>query len=474
MPSNSDTYNDIALRPMPRVIIVAAMGIIFGFDIASVFLNQSFLTNLYLLVENQSDIIIGSYVLGLVFGNFIAGYITYGSGRKLSIIVSVTVGSLAILASFVAPNFSTLLCAEWVIGFCFGLYLTASALYINEIMLPSYRALSLMFVPCFVLLGTILSAIAFQGIPGKPLISFVIIFIINIVLITLAVFKLPESPRYLAADGSSDAALSVLFNLRQEMSFAARELAEINECCRGETRGIEFFLQNTNYRRLIAFMCIMAFLFNLGGVTILPYIMINNLSATLLCTDQEICFYSTESYVIYLTLIAAFLSVLMFSVSSEKLSRRSVVLTGSAISAIFLLGAALSTMLPDGDMKLWMMSIAFSGYILFAYGSFTVFITVIATEMMPIRAREFGITSVLVSNGIGILFCLQTYEAAIHRFGFTGLLFMCFSSTVIAIYFIYCFLPNTGKQRLEMIESRIISAPSFSRIVTYKNDRTNA
>ncbi len=471
MSSNSDKYNDIALRPLPRVTIVAALGIIFGFDIASVFLNQSFLSNLYLLVESQSDIIIGSYVLGFVFGTFIAGYITYGSGRKLCIIVSVMVGSLAILASFVAPNFSTLLCAEWVIGFCFGLYLTSSSLYINEIMLPSNRAIALMMVPCFVLLGTIIAAIAFQGIPGKPLISFVILFIVNIILITLALFKLPESPRYLAAAGSSDAALSVLFNLRQEMSFAARELAEINECCRGENRGIEFFLQNTNYRRLIAFMCIMAFMYNLGGVTILPYIMINNLSTTLLCSDQEVCFYSSETYVIYLTLSAVFLSVLLFSVSSEKLSRRSVVLTGSAISAFFLLGAALSTMLPEGDMKVWLLSIAFTGYVLFAYGSFTVFITVVATEMMPIRAREFGITSVLVSNGIGILFCLQTYEPAIHRFGFTGLLFMCFTSTVIVIYFIYCFLPNTGKQRLEMIENRIISAPSFSRLVGYRDDR---
>lgn len=471
MLSNTEKYKDLALRPLSRVVIVAAMGIIFGFDIASVFLNQGFLSSLYLLVESQSDIIIGSYILGLLFGTFVAGYITYGSGRKLSIIVSSTVGSLAILASFVAPNISTLLCSEWVIGFCFGLYLTSASLYINEIMLPRNRALSLMLVPFFVVFGSIIAAISYQGIPGKPLISFVILFLINILLITLAVFKLPESPRYLAVAGSSDAALSVLFNLRQEMSFAARELAEINECCRGETRGIEFFLQNTNYRRLLAFLCFTAFMFNLSGVTIIPYVLINKLSPTLLCTDNSQCFYTFESYVIYTAIIAAFISVLLFLFSSERLRRRSLVLTGGVISAIFLLFGSLATLLDDSALKNWIMSISFTGYIIFSFGAYAIFIFVISVELMPIRAREFGYAAILVSNSTGILFCIQTYEPALHRFGFTGLLFMCIASTLLALYLIYCFLPNSGKQKLEMLENRIMSAPSFSRIVSYHDER---
>lgn len=89
----------------------------------------------------------GTYILGFIFGVFIAGYVTYGSGRKISIISSITVGSLAIFASLVAPDYSILLCSELVIGFSFGLYLISALLYNCEIMLPNKRGLSLMMIP---------------------------------------------------------------------------------------------------------------------------------------------------------------------------------------------------------------------------------------------------------------------------------------------------------------------------------------
>lgn len=464
MPQQPSPFKDIALWPLPHIAIVSAMGMIFGFDLGAVFINHNVVSDFYLIADSRSDIVTGTYILGFIFGVFIAGYVTYGSGRKISIISSITVGSLAIFASLVAPDYSILLCSELVIGFSFGLYLISALLYNCEIMLPNKRGLSLMMIPISILIGTLFSFISDDDLYTNPFMVFIVFFLINVVLVSIATVKLHESPRYLALIGSSDAALSVLFKLRHDMGMAARELAEINECCRGESRGFEFFLQNTIYRRLLAFLCITTFLFNIGGVTIIPYILMDNISLKLVCESAQNCYFTLNNNVVYITFGVAFIAVLLHALASEHNKRRLVVLYSYSLGIVFLFIAALVSMFESSAIFQFALLVSLLLFIIFTFGAFVIFITVISIELMPIRGREFGIAAIFLSHGLGVLVSINFYAPMLHLYGFTGLLTFGALVSLVVLYFCYLYLPNPGKISLENIESRILSSEAFSKI----------
>lgn len=464
MPQQSNPLKDISLWPLPHIAIVSAMGMIFGFDLGAVFINHNIVSDFYLIADSRSDIITGTYILGFIFGVFIAGYVTYGSGRKISIISSITVGSLAIFASLVAPDFSILLCSELVIGFSFGLYLISAFLYNCEIMLPNKRGLSLMMIPISILIGTLFSFISDDDLYTNPFIVFIIFFLVNIILVSIAIVKLNESPRYLALIGSSDAALSVLFKLRHDMGMAARELAEINECCRGESRGFEFFLQNTVYRRLLAFLCITTFLFNLGGITIIPYILMDNISLRLVCESIDNCYFTLNNNIVYITFAVAFVAVFLHALASEHNKRRLVVLYSYCLGIVFLCLSAALSLFDHSPLLQFALLLCLLLFIIFAFGAFIIFLTVISIELMPIRGREFGIAAIFLSHGLGVLVSIHFYAPFLHRYGFTGLLIFGAMISLLVLYLCYLYLPNPGKISLENIESRIISSETFSTI----------
>ena len=157
-------------------------------------------------------------------------------------------------------------------GLAFSLYTLSSLIYICEITLPSNRGFCACLLPVAFLLGVEIGIFTPDLRPsgeGFPL--YLLLVMIHILALVLAILKLPESPRWLALSGYYDAALSVLFSLRNDMGIAARELAGVNECCRGEEKGSELFLQNTNFRKIVWLLLSLVLFIQLSGIVILPY-----------------------------------------------------------------------------------------------------------------------------------------------------------------------------------------------------------
>lgn len=458
-------YLDANLWPLQYVLLVSAMGVIFGCDLGTIFISQKYLSNFYLISINRSHVILGTYILGFVFGTFISGYVTYGSGRKLTLISSCLIGTLAILASIVAPNFAIFLCAEFVIGFSFGLYLIAAILYNCEISMPRYRALAMILLPDGIVLGSLLSLITYTDPASKPFVFFVVMVICNLIFIALSIIRLPESPRYLALSGSTDAALTVLFKLRHDMGLAARELAEINECCRGENRGLEFYMQNSIYRRLIGFMCISIFLLDIGGIFILPYALLDNLSLIFFCPQEDYCYFTLNSALIYTTFTLVFVSFILHTIALVRCSRRFVIVGSLSATCIFLTLTTITSFFGESELKNYILTILILGFVFFGLGGHSAFLSVLIPELLPIRGREFGLSVICIAHGIGLLFSLQSYTPAIHQLGFSLFLLLLTIALTLGVYLLYQMLPVfNNKKSLEGIELSMISLPKFSDI----------
>lgn len=467
MPHRSAS-GDTALWPLSYALLVAALGMIFGYDLGTIFISVDHGTEFLILAETKSDILLGTYILGFIFGVFVAGYVAYGSGRKITLVASVTVGALAALASLVAPNYSVLLSSELAIGFSFGLYFIAAVLYINEVTLPKYRPVAFAALPTSACLGALISMLSLIDVARLPIIVFSTLLAGTIIIISLILVKLPESPRYLALSGSTDAALAVLFKLRHDMGMAARELAEINECCRGETRGLELFLQNTTYRRLLFFICLVTFLCNSAGVTVIPSMLLSNMSIVVITTDPEPIYILNNNIVVYCTYIASFLSLVIHAFLVNYIPRRTLVLTSFSLSLISLVATAIITVFPDGVLQRWLLTGSTMLYLTCAIGSFVAYLS-ICCDLMPIRGREFGIAAIILAHSFGILFGLQSCMPLIHYFGVTGFVGICCGISLVVIYLCYRYLPDPGQLSLEVTEMRIMSAPSLSQLRALQN-----
>lgn len=466
MPNSKNKFSDNALLPLLYVALVSGLSTIYGFNIGNVFSSQEHLSDFFSIAESQSDIMFGTYILGLIFGFFIAGYLTSGSGRKNIIVASTTIGALAIMGSMVAPNFAVLLCSKFVIGFTFGLYLVAVTLYNCEVMLPINRTLGMMMVPIFTVLGGILALLTYNTFSQSTLIIFTIVALFTFVLIAFTVVKVPESPRFLALSGSTDAALAVLFRLRSDRGMAARELAEINECCRGETRGVEFIIQNSTYRRLLSFLCISIFLFHVSGAFIIPYTIVDALSLSIFCKGPELCFFTFNRPLIYTTYFTILVSVFLHSWATVRYQTRPIITASIILGSIALAFTAIVAPFEETNLTRIFVTVSVFIFIFFFVGAFITYLHVICIELMPIRAREFGVSTLFLAHGIGMLFGLQSYMPLIHNFGYAGFFGICTGVTFFVGILVYRFMPEPAPVSLETIESRIMASNNFSELAT--------
>lgn len=451
--------------------LISMLSIIFGYELGMLFVNQPEFSEFFVEAANRTNVIIGDFVLGFICGVFIAGYITYGSGRKITLLSSAVMGTLAVISSNVAPNFTVMMCSYFVFGFSFGLYLVPSLLYICELVLPNHRSMDMMLVPFFFFLGMEISLFIPAIRSVESVVVYSILVLLNFIVVSVALVKLPESPRYLALSGSTDAALSILFKLRRDMGVAARELAEINECCRGETRGIELYLQNTVCRRLLTFLCICILLFNISGATIVPYMLLDFLNYHLYCDENNQCEFTVNHYVLAMCFTVILLSIVWHIFALARYPRRSLLLVDTILGAGFLFITTLGWVLPISLIQNWIILLSLLGYIFVFFGIFVSFVCVMCIELLPIRGREFGMAALGIACGIGCLFGLQMFKPVLNMLTIYGFFFSCSLIATFLCYLSYALMPITETLSLEEIEGRVMSVQNFSDLaeITRKN-----
>ncbi len=446
---------DAALRPLLYVCMAALPGVLFGYDLGTLLINQNFLAEFFILNADDLNVLAGTTSLGVLLGLFVGGYLTYSSGRRISIISSSALGNLAIFASIFAPSLSVLLCSQFVIGFALGVYALAALLFVSEIALPSSRGMCTCMLPLMLLCGLIFAVLTRGAkLASEGFLLLIVLTIVNVGMIVLNIFKLPESPRYLAISGQSDAALPVLFRLRLDMGMAARELAIINECCRNAQRGSDLFVRSGNFRRLMWTLVTLSFLVNFSGSFVVPFTLADLVYASDL--SMRYSYYDYTLGLIKASLAAALFAVLICAVASDRLGRRKTLLSSLAGSMLSL-GFLCLTALFEPAQSTLLLSVFLLCYIFCSCFYGVVLIGMLFVELIPTRAREFGVTALLMTSTIAFLACMQFFAENIGTLAFSGFFALCLLFSAVMWLFIYAFMPNTVSASLEGIESRLLS-----------------
>lgn len=439
------------LSPSSYVLFCALMALFFGFSIGIIYACKADLVNRFLLDSQEIDSIFLTFLLGAVVGVFLGGRITYDAGRRLPIAGSFVLGSIAQCAVLMSPAFSSFLISEFVLGGAFGIFIIAALIYIAEIAFYENRGAATISIFFFMVIGMYIAVLWGRFFYLNNLITAFFIFISSLLLALVSFFRLPESPRWLSISGFNDAALSELFVLRDNASLAAKELADINECGRGEDRGIALFLHSGSYRRTIWFLSILTVLIHLSGFAFFPYTSIRIIS------DYQMYFYSLDIDILYgddfvkAGMMVLLLSAVTTILTVDKMGRKKLML-GSILIAEVILVLMYFLIVFSSNFGMSILGVLILFYIFASSIGIYVFFATLLSELLPAQGRELGVALVFFINFVGLMSSIMTFDILTGTVGLSGFfaLNLLFGSILFAI--LYHSLPELKGKSLESLE----------------------
>lgn len=449
-------FMDVQLkRPLEIMSVIALMASFFGINLGSIFSFREHLKSLFMLDSYDLDSIFGVFLLGALAGSFFGGFIVYGSGRKIGIIVSFALAVAADCAGALAPSFSTLLLSEIVAGAACGIFMVASLIYACEISYPSLRGM-LCSMPLLGFVAGLEFVIVCRGmIPVNSGVSVSFIAFIGACLVFYCLVRMPESPRWLACSRFNEAALASLIVLRGSQLVAARELALINDRQRIPDRGAELFLHSGLFRSAIWLILIMSFMIHMGGMTFIPYSALD-----LVCFYQQqflgyfySCSFDYGYGFIKASCTACFFGVLSACLLAGRISRVGSMLAGISANMFILMLLSGVAMLNLSSLSTLLLSSLILILIYVSSFTLTFFLTIFVPEFLPTAGREFGVSFALIINFAAMMACIRELRPLVATYSLGTFFAFCAGACVIFIVITSRRMPETGNGTLESLES---------------------
>ncbi len=206
-------------------LIGAFGGLLFGYDTAVISGAIGFLEIKFGLDSTMKGWAVSSAILGCIIGVAIAGYIADRIGRKKTLIITAFLFAISAIGCAVAANFTQLVVARIIGGLGVGAASMLSPLYISEIAPAHKRGMLVSLYQLAIVVGINIVFFANYMIAGFNTEQWNIDMgwrymlgseTIPAVLFLLALFFVPESPRWLSKKGRDAEALDILSRINSK------------------------------------------------------------------------------------------------------------------------------------------------------------------------------------------------------------------------------------------------------------------
>lgn len=427
-------------------IVAATSGLLFGFDIAVINGAIIFLREQFGLTEFQTEVAASSLLIGCVFGASIAGWLSDRFGRRRILIVSALLFAGSALGAALPRNLTEFTAARLVGGIAVGMASLLAPLYIAEVAPARIRgrlvALNQMTIVTGILLAYFVNwMLSYAGPNGwrwmfasaaVPALGFFI-----------ALFFVPESPRWLTESGHESDALRVLTRVNGR-SQALLELAEIKEAISEETGSIRDLFQ-PGFRRALLIAVALAVLQQVTGInTVLFY-------GSVIFKEQVGG--QTASSAIGANVVIGIINFLATIVAVwviDRLGRKPLLMISAAILAAgqFALGAAFLIQPPPAVLVLAVMVCCVAG---FAVG-IGPGVWVVLAEIFPTRVRGRAMSIATISLWVACVALTMTFLSLASAITVTGAFWLYGVMCVAMFLIVWLATPETKGKTLEEIE----------------------
>jgi putative MFS transporter len=258
----TDVGSQLDVLPVGRTHrrIVVAIGLGLFFEVYEIFLSSSIATALkseYHLGGTTLQLLMASSFLGMFIGAAAFGRIADRIGRRRAFLLNLVWFSVCSLLAAVAPTPALLVAARLLAGIGIGAEYPVADSYLSDVLPKAQRGrlaawaytCSFLAVPALGFLSLGLTGRTLFGVDGWRVL--LLIGAVGAVFVIVLRRGLPESPRWLAAQGRTDEAQEALTALA-----GGHPVAPITEAPAPETSNPVARLKNTPYRTRLAMLAV--------------------------------------------------------------------------------------------------------------------------------------------------------------------------------------------------------------------------
>ncbi len=429
-------------------------GFLFGYDTAVVGSVLDFIP--YELSNLATGYLVAGASLGAAVGAFAAGPLTDRFGRKSLLIVDAGVYAVGAVISAVAGNTETLLIARTLIGLAVGADSAIATAYIAEFAPRSRRgALMIMqqwMITVGILISFIVAVVTFKVAPDEATgVDWRIILGVGALPAVIALAlrtRMPESPRWLMlkeryAD-TQEAFKTLGMEVTQEqVRDTAEELAETERQLERKTQW------TPGVKRALWVVCIFFIFQQITGINVPfyygPQLLGGYFQAGNSAVDAAVAGVMAAAVLGLVNVVATFFAFRYI----DKIGRRRLAMGGFLGMAVSILVAALGEATLTGLPRVWVVMIGFSFFI----SSFAIGVGgtgwLIQGEVFPTAVRGRAAAACASVNWLANFVIIQWFPTLNEAFGLAWVMVLFAALSVLAVFFVARFLPETKGRALE-------------------------
>lgn len=443
-------------RRLDLVAVVATFGgLLFGYDTGVINGALEPMSADLGLTDRTEGLITLFLLLGAALGAIVGGQLNDRLGRRRTLTLVAVVFFIGTLGGVFAPNLAVMLPARFVLGLAVGAASMTVPVFLAELA-PTERRGSLsgrneLAIVTGQLLSFAINAVIFNlwGDQAGVWRYMLAVAAIPAVCLFVGMLRMPESPRWLLAQGRRDEALAVLTTVRTPER-AQAEMDEVARLAREEAEskvGGWSDLAVPWIRRIILTGCALAVAQQLTGINSVMYY-----GTQLL---QEAGFSSNAAIIANVAngVLAVVGSALCLFVLIDRVPRRTMILGGlAATTTVHALITVAAVVMPHGTARAWVILVLCVTFVFCMQTALNVPVWVCLSELFPLRLRGIGmgicVTVLWLTNALLSYFFPRIVAAA----GLQGMFGSFFVVGLIALFVLYRTLPNTSHRSLEELE----------------------
>lgn len=428
----------------------ALSGLLFGYDVGIIASAILFIKKEFILSDQYIGLLVSAVPLGALLASLASGRLSDSIGRKKSLLLSAVLFALGSLFCMLAANIEALMVGRVLLGIAIGIGSCISPVYTSELAQENQRGWLVTTYVVMIQFGIFVSFLvgylfsfnsAWRGMLGLG--------IVPALLLAMAAFVLPESPRWLVVRGKREKALGIFSRVygKERADYHVRELESVLSREKISTS----WMFQPRFIKVILIGAAVSFFTQTVGINALNYYGPMIFQTTGFSTPQMATF---MTMLMGLVLTLSTIGALFFI---DKLGRRLPLLVSTAgiLCSLLLIACAFQFV----KNPFWVGWLMFIGTVLFmlSHGlGIGPACFLIPSEIFPARVRGFGMGVSVACNWGANVAVAYWVPIGLSTLGASNLFFIFFFITVVGWIVFYRYVPETKNVSLEVIEKNIL------------------
>ncbi len=427
-------------------LTAATVGVVYGYDTGSIAGALLFIPAQFQLSTSATEWVTTFTGIGLILGALIANPLSDRLGRKAAMVIIAAGFTVFAILQGAAQDIVWLDVTRFLLGISIGISTVAAPVFIAESAPVTIRGALIVGYQVATVVGIMLAYFIDYALAGSG--SWRLMLGLSAVasaLVLVALWRLPDTPRWYLMRGRRDDALRTLRNV-DPTGDAERSAREIEIDLGAESGGSLRELVRLPYLRPAIFVIVLGFLVQITGINAITYY-------------SPFIFHDIGWQGHQVLLIQALVEV--FSVAAtiaavlvvDRLGRRVTLLIGVGVmvaaNALMVVLYALGSHFSGVTSAL-----GFVGILFFTAGfnfGFGAMVWVYSSESFPARLRTVGASAMLTADLVANLLISRFFLTVLQSMGGVGTFALFLGLALVSLVFIGAMAPETKGRPLEAI-----------------------